>query len=83
MEQTFRAIFQDGVLRPLKPLQLKERSRVLVTLQRESEWRDEFEGLLRRMRLHTKATPQQIVEEQVTYARAEVKAKRRAHRRTA
>ena len=83
MEQTFRAIFQDGVLRPLKPLQLKERSRVLVTLQRESEWRDEFEGLLRRMRLRTKATPQQIVEEQVTYASAEVKAKRRAHRRTA
>ena len=83
MEQTFRAIFQNGVLRPVKPLQLKERSRVLVTLQRESEWRDEFEGLLRRMRLRTKATPQQIVEEQVTYARAEVKAKRRAHRRTA
>jgi predicted DNA-binding antitoxin AbrB/MazE fold protein len=83
MEQTFRAIFQNGVLRPVKPLQLKERSRVLVTLQRESEWRDEFEGLLRRLRLRTKATPQQIVEEQVTYARAEVKAKRRAHRRTA
>ena len=83
MEQTFRAIFQNGVLRPLKPIRLKEKSHVLITLQRESEWREGFEGLLRRMRLRTKATPQQIVEEQVTYARAEVKAKRRAHRRTA
>jgi predicted DNA-binding antitoxin AbrB/MazE fold protein len=83
MEQTFRAIFQNGILRPLKPIRLKEKSHVLVTLHRESEWRDEFESLLRRMKIRTKATPQQTVEEQVTYARAEVKAKRRAHRRPA
>ena len=83
MEQTFRAIFQNGVLRPLKPIRLKEKSHVLITLHRESEWRDEFEGLLRRMRLRTKAVPQQVVEEQVTRARAEVKARRRAHRRPA
>jgi predicted DNA-binding antitoxin AbrB/MazE fold protein len=83
MEQTFRAIFQNGVLRPLRPIRLKEKSRVLVTLHQESEWRDEFESLLRRMKIRTKATPQQIVEEQVTRARAEVKARRRAHRRPA
>jgi predicted DNA-binding antitoxin AbrB/MazE fold protein len=83
MEQTFRAIFQDGVLRPLRPIRLKERSHFLVTLYQESEWRDEFEGLLRRMRVRTKAIPQQAIEEQVTQARAEVKAKRRAHRRPA
>jgi predicted DNA-binding antitoxin AbrB/MazE fold protein len=83
MEQTFRAIFQNGVLRPLRPIRLKEKSHVLVTLHQESEWRDEFESLLRRMKARTKATPQQIVEEQVTRARAEVKANRRAHRRPA
>ena len=83
MEQTFRAIFQNGVLRPLKPMRLKDKAHVLITLQRESEWRDEFEGLLRRMKLRTRAHPQQVVEEQVTYASAEVKAKRRAHRRSA
>ncbi len=83
MEQTFRAIFQNGVLRPLRPIRLKEKSHVLVTLYRESEWRDGFEGLLRRMRVRTKANPQQVIEEQVTRARAQVKAKRRAHRRPA
>ena len=83
MEQTFRAIFQNGVLRPLRPIRLKEKSHVLVTLQQESEWRDEFESLLRRMKARTKATPQQVVEVQVTRARAEVKARRRAHRRPA
>jgi predicted DNA-binding antitoxin AbrB/MazE fold protein len=83
MEQTFRAIFQNGVLRPLRPIRLKEKSHVLVTLYRESEWRAEFEGLLRRMRVRTKATPQQVIEEHVTRARAEVKANRRAHRRPA
>ncbi len=83
MAQTFRAIFQNGVLRPLRPIRLKAQSHVLVTLQRESAWREDFENLLRRMRLRTRAAPQQIVEEQVTYARAEVKAKRRAHRHPA
>ncbi len=83
LEQTFRAIFQNGVLRPLRPIRLKEKSHVLVTLHEESQWRDEFESLLRRMKIRTNATPQQIVEEQVTRARAEVKAKRRAHRRPA
>ena len=83
MEQTFRAIFQNGVLRPLKPIRLKEKSHVFITLHQESEWRDEFEGLLRRMRIRTKAASQQVVEEQLTRARAEVKARRRAHRRPA
>ena len=83
MEQTFRAIFQNGVLRPLRPIRLKEKSHVLVTLHQESEWRDEFEALLRRMRNRTKATAQQTIDEQVTCARAEVKARRRAHRRSA
>ena len=82
-EQTFRAIFQNGVLRPLRPIRLREKSHVLVTLYQESEWRGEFENLLRRMKIRSKATPQQIVEEQVTRARAEVKARRRAHRRPA
>ncbi len=83
MEKAFRAIFQNRALRTLKPIRLKDNSHVLITLEREAEWRDDFEGLLRRMRLRTKASPQQIVEEQVTYARAEVKAKGRAHRRPA
>ena len=83
MDETFRAVFENGVLRPLRPIRLKEKSHVLVTLHRESQWRDEFERLIRRMRARTKAIPQQVIEAEVTRARAEVQAKRRAARRPA
>ncbi len=83
VQETFRAVFENGVLRPLRPLRLKEKSRVLVTLYRESQWRDEFERLCRRMRARTKGIPQAVIEAEVTRARAEARAKRRAARRPA
>jgi len=67
----------------MRPLRLKERSQVLVTLYREPQWRKDFERLLRRMRSRTKAVPQELIEAEVTQARAEVKAERRAARRSA
>jgi predicted DNA-binding antitoxin AbrB/MazE fold protein len=81
MERTFRVVFENGVLRPLQPLRLKEKSRVLITLYQESQWRDEFSRLRRLMKGRSEAIPQQVVEEEVTRASAEVKAKRRAARR--
>ncbi|MEX0805867.1 MAG: antitoxin family protein [Candidatus Binatia bacterium] len=83
VEETVRAVYEKGVLRPLRPLQLKEQSRVLITLYPERQWRKEFDRLLRRMKARTKAVPQDVIESEVTRARAEVKAKRRAARRPA
>lgn len=83
VEETFRAVYENGVLRPLQPLRLKEQSHVLVTLYPEWQWRNQFERLLRSMKVRTKGVPQQTIEGEVTRARAEVKAKRRAARRPA
>lgn len=83
VEQTVRAVYEKGVLRPLRPLRLKEQSRVLITLYPERQWRKEFERLLRRMKARTKGVPQELIEAEVTRARAEAKAKRRAARRPA
>ena len=83
MEETFRAVYENGVLRPLKPLRLREQSEVLVTLYPNRKWRNEFDRLIRRMKARTKAVPQEVIEAEVTRARAEVKAKRRAARRSA
>jgi predicted DNA-binding antitoxin AbrB/MazE fold protein len=83
MERTFQAVFEKGVLRPLEPLRLKERSRVTVTLCEESKWRNDFERLMRKMSRRTRTTPQKEIEAEVTQARAEVKVTRRAaHRST-
>ena len=83
MEQPFHAVFENGVLRPLRRLRLKQKSRVLVTLYPEPRWRNDLERLLRRMKSRTKAVPQEVVEAEITRARAEVKAKRRAACRSA
>lgn len=83
VEETIRAVYENGVLRPLQPLRLKEQSQVLVTLYPEPQWRKDFERLLRRMRTRTKAVPQELIEAEVTQARAEVKAQHRATRRPA
>ena len=83
IEQTFQAVFEKGVLLPLEPLRLKEKSRVTVTLCQESKWRNDFERLMHKMSRRTRAIPQKEVEAAVTQARADVKATRRAARRSA
>ena len=74
VEETVRAVYEKGVLRPLRPLRLKEQSRVLITLYPERKWRNDFDRLLRRMKARTKAISQDVIEAEVTRARAEVKA---------
>lgn len=81
--ETFQAVFENGVLRPLRPLRLKEKSRVTLTLCGESKWRNDFERLMRKMSRRTRAITQKDTEAEVTQARAEVKATRRAARRSA
>ena len=81
--ETFHAVFENGALRPLKPLRLKEKSRFLVTVYPEGQWHNEFERLRRKMIARTKNIPQQVIEAEVTQARAESRAKRRGVRRSA
>ena len=82
MERTFQAVFEKGVLRPLEPLRLKEKSRVTVTLREESKWRNDFDRLMRKMSQRTRSIPQKEIEAEVSQARAEVKITRRAARRS-
>lgn len=82
-EQTFQAVYEKGVLRPLSPLGLRENSRVTITLRGDSKWRSDFDRLMRKMSRRTRGVSQKEIETEVTQARAEVKATRRATRRTA
>jgi predicted DNA-binding antitoxin AbrB/MazE fold protein len=83
MQRVVRVVFEQGVLKPLTPLRLKERAHFVATLYPEAQWRDEFERLRRRMRVLTRGVPQAEIETDITRARAEVKAKRRAAQRSA
>jgi len=46
MTYTVDAIYENGVLRPLRALPLKEQEKVQVTIQSPRSWVDETYGLL-------------------------------------
>ena len=81
--ETFQAVFENGMLRPLRPLHIRENSQVTVTLCSETQWRSQFDRVLRKMKARTQSVAQNVIETEVTQARAEAKAKRRAVRRSA
>jgi len=80
IDKTFQAVFEKGVLRPLEPLRLRENARVTVTLRGDSKWHSDFDRLMRKMSRRTRAVSQKEIETEVTQARAEIKATRRATR---
>jgi predicted DNA-binding antitoxin AbrB/MazE fold protein len=46
MTMTVEAIYENGVLKPLKPLPLKELERVHVTVHTASNWVNETAGMV-------------------------------------
>ena len=81
MEQVIRARYERGVLKPLERLRLKQRQICLVSVYPESQWRQQFDALLTRLRKGTRRHRPATIEADITAARAEVRAKRRAARR--
>ncbi len=47
MRQTVNAIYEDGVLKPLEPVKIKEHSRVCITLETEEERDKKIAEILR------------------------------------
>jgi predicted DNA-binding antitoxin AbrB/MazE fold protein len=46
MSLTFEAIYENGVLKPIEPLPLKEHDRVRVTIQPATSWVEETYGII-------------------------------------
>jgi len=46
MAITFEALYEDGVLKPVEPLPLKEHDRVRVTVHETSNWVQETAGMI-------------------------------------
>ena len=81
MGRVIRVVYEKGVLKPLERVRLDERQVCLVSIYPEDQWREDFDALLKSTHTRTRrATPQEI-ETDITAARAEVRAKRRATRR--
>jgi predicted DNA-binding antitoxin AbrB/MazE fold protein len=81
MEHVIRARFEKGVLKPLQRLRLKKKQICLVSVYPEAQWYQQFDALLTRLRKRSHRKSSTSIETDITAARAEVRAKRRATRR--
>jgi predicted DNA-binding antitoxin AbrB/MazE fold protein len=46
MAITIEAIYENGVFRPIKPLELKEHERVQLTVETKRNWVEETKGIM-------------------------------------
>ena len=83
MQRVIRAVYENGVLKPLDRVRMRERKVCLLSIYPEEEWRKDFEALLGRIHRRTRRHASADIEADITAARAEVKAKRREARRSA
>ena len=78
--QTIRAVYKDGVLRPLEPIDLPDESTVEVTIDPEGIV-NRFKALLKKVHERTKDIPPEEIERDIELAIKEVREERKAHRR--
>lgn len=66
MMRVIRAIFEKGVLRPLEPLDLPERSEVELTIQPPDQFAKELRELLARIHAKTRCFSGDEIEADIT-----------------
>lgn len=71
VSRVIRAIFENGVLRPLEPLDLPDRSEVELAIQAPDHWAKEFRGLLDRVHAKTRQFSGEEIEADITAASRE------------
>ena len=74
--QTIRAVYKEGVLRPLEPLDLPEECTVDVTIDSEGII-ERFENLVKRIHERNKDIPPEEIEQDIELAIKEVREERK------
>ena len=83
MQRVIRAVYEDGVLKPLERVRLGNRKICLVSVYPEREWKRDLDTLLERIHRRTRRHRPASIEADITKARAEVRAKGRDAGRSA
>ena len=68
MARVIKAVFENGVLRPLEPLDLPDRCEVEVAIEAPEHWAQEFREFLARIHERTRAFPADEIEADITGA---------------
>jgi predicted DNA-binding antitoxin AbrB/MazE fold protein len=72
LPEPIEAIYENGVLKALDPIDLKEHERVEIIITSKSRWTSEFKKLLALIHERTKIFPPEEIEADITKAYEEV-----------
>lgn len=75
MPEPIEAIYKNGVLRPLKRIDLKEDEKVEIIITSKSHWASEFKKLLDTVHERTKEFQPEEIEADITQAYKEARRK--------
>jgi len=75
LPEFIEAIYENGVLKPLKPIDLKEHERMEIIITSKSRWASEFKKLLDIVHERTKKFTSEEIEADITQAYREVQQK--------
>ncbi len=79
MSKTIEAIFEDGVLKPLQKLPLKEHEKVEIRIFSPQEWQRRFKKVIEKIHLKTAQFQLDEIESDIADALKEVRDKKRDH----
>jgi predicted DNA-binding antitoxin AbrB/MazE fold protein len=77
MLKTIEAIYEDGVLKPLQKLQLKEHEKVEIQILSSDEWQKRFKRVIEKIHRKTAPFPPQEVDSDIAQAVKESRDERR------
>ena len=73
MSQVIEAVFENGVFRPLKPVEMTEREIVAIKIISSGEWQSKFSNVISRIHKNTAQHRSEEIESDILSAVKEVR----------
>lgn len=79
MSKVIDAVFEDGVLKPVKKLRLKDKQQVKIQILNDEDWQERFDRVLKSIRSKAALFSPEEIEADIAETIKEVRSTRCAH----
>ena len=79
MSQVIKAIFENGVFKPLQEVQIKEHEKVEIKILSRDEWQNRFNRIIKKIHKTAAQYTSEVIEADITSAIKEVRTKKRGY----
>jgi len=79
MSKVVNAIFENGVLKPLQKIDLKEHEQVELKILSRDEWQKRFDSVLRKVHARSSQYTSEKIEADIAHAVQEVREEKRGY----